>query len=137
MSIDRFLSAQEGSYHSALAELKAGRKSGCWIWWIFPQERGLGWSDNSVYYGLADEAEASEYLRHPILGSRYRECVEVAHSQLCHAGIEPLVLMDGEVDVMKLRSSLELFRKIATPGDAVFLSRSAEILSRLDLTDSA
>ena len=74
MSIDRFILAQEegNSYERALAELKAGRKKGCWIWWVFPQLRGLGKSHNSTYYGLADEDEAREYLAHPVLGVRFR-----------------------------------------------------------------
>jgi len=58
MSLDRFIEAQEKTYAGALAELKAGRKTGHWIWWIFPQLRGLGTSHNSTYYGIADEAEA-------------------------------------------------------------------------------
>jgi len=58
MSLDRFIKAQEKTYAGALAELKAGRKTGHWIWWIFPQLRGLGTSHNSTYYGITDEAEA-------------------------------------------------------------------------------
>lgn len=77
MTLVRFIQAQEngGSYERALAELKAGRKTGHWIWWVFPQLKGLGTSHNSTFYGLADEAEALDYLEHPVLGARYRECV--------------------------------------------------------------
>jgi uncharacterized protein (DUF1810 family) len=113
MSLDRFIEAQEKTYAGALAELKAGRKTGHWIWWIFPQLRGLGTTHNSIYYGITDEAEARAYIEHPILGARYRECVSVVHGHLCQAGVAPLTLMGGEIDVLKLRSSLELFHRHA------------------------
>ena len=107
--IDRFVKAQEKAYAAALAELRAGEKRGHWIWWVFPQMRGLGTSEYSVFYGIANEAEALAYLSHPVLGSRYRECVSVVHGHLCKRGVDPLALMGSEVDVMKLRSSLGLF----------------------------
>jgi uncharacterized protein (DUF1810 family) len=111
MSLERFVQAQEkgGSYERALAELKAGRKTGHWIWWIFPQLKGLGTSHNSIFYGLDDEAEAQAYIQHPVLGARYRECVAVVHGHLCQGEVAPLVLMGSDIDVLKLRSSLELF----------------------------
>jgi hypothetical protein len=119
MSLDRFVQAQEkgGSYDSALAELRAGEKTGHWIWWIFPQMKGLGTSHNSTYYGLADEAEALGCLQHPFLGARYRECVAVVHRHLCQGGVAPLTFMGSEVDVLKLRSSLELFLQVAPDSD--------------------
>jgi uncharacterized protein (DUF1810 family) len=113
MSIDRFVDAQAQTYAQALAELKAGRKTGHWIWWIFPQAYGLGWSDNSVYYGIADEAEASAYLKHPVLGARYFECIREVYQQLIMADRHPVELMGSEVDVKKLRSSLDLFLRHA------------------------
>ncbi len=109
--IERFIEAQEKTYAAALAELRAGEKRGHWIWWVFPQERGLGTSEYSVFYGIADEAEAMAYLQHPVLGPRYRECVSVVHGHLCVGGVAPLALMGSEVDAMKLRSSLGLFVK--------------------------
>jgi uncharacterized protein (DUF1810 family) len=111
MSLDRFVKAQEKTYAAALAELRAGEKRGHWIWWVFPQMRGLGTSEYSVFYGIANEAEAMAYLSHPVLGPRYRECVSVVHGHLCQGGVAPLELMGSEVDVMKLRSSLGLFVK--------------------------
>ena len=108
MSLDRFVKAQGNSYAKALAELKAGAKRTHWMWWIFPQIRGLGSSDNAIYYGIADETEAGAYLQHPILGPRYRECLDVVYDQLCVRGIDPLTLMDSEIDVLKLKSSLQL-----------------------------
>jgi uncharacterized protein (DUF1810 family) len=131
MLLERFVQAQEKSYAGALAELKAGRKTGHWIWWIFPQQKGLGTSYNSTYYGLVDEAEALSYLRHPILGARYRECVEFVHGHLCQGRVAPLTLMGSQVDAMNLRSSLELFLKVATASEETFRSQVEAILSRL------
>ena len=127
MALERFLQAQAqgGSFVRALAELKAGRKTGHWIWWVFPQLKGLGSSHNSTYYGLADEAEAAAYLAHPVLGMRYLECVEVVHGHLCKGGVSLLGLMGSEVDVLKLRSSLLLFLKL-TPDDDQGIRSSAE-----------
>ena len=131
MSLERFVQAQEkgGSYERALAELKAGEKTGHWIWWIFPQLKGLGTSHNSNYYGLADEAEARAYIQHPVLGARYRECVAVVHGHLCQGGVAPLALMGSEIDVLKLRSSLELFLKVAPDEDAEMRGQAQDILN--------
>ena len=109
MSLDRFLQKQEKTYEGALAELKAGRKTGHWIWWIFPQLRGLGRSEYAIFYGLADEAEARAYIQHPVLGQRYYECVHEVYMQLYRHAKTPRELMGSEIDVMKLTSSLELF----------------------------
>lgn len=133
MSLERFVHAQEkgGSYERALAELKAGRKTGHWIWWVFPQQKGLGTSHNSTYYGLADEEEAAGYLTHPVLGARYRECATVVHGHLCQGGVAPLALMGSEVDVLKLTSSLELFLRSASPAEGAFVVCLEEILECL------
>ena len=135
MSLERFVQAQEKTYGGALAELKAGRKSGHWIWWIFPQLRGLGTSEYSVFYGLADQAEAKAYLAHPVLGAHYRECVAVVHRHLCEGGVVPLTLMGSEIDVVKLRSSLELFLKVAGEESAFegFRKQARELLKRKSL----
>ena len=74
--LDRFVSAQEYDYPVALSEIKAGRKYSHWIWYIFPQLKGLGRSWNSDFYGLASVAEAKAYLDHPVLGARLREIVQ-------------------------------------------------------------
>jgi uncharacterized protein (DUF1810 family) len=131
MSLDRFIQAQEKTYAGALAELKAGHKTGHWIWWIFPQMRGLGASHNSTYYGLADEAEAAAYLAHPVLGSRYRECVAVVHGHLCQGGVSPLTLIGSEVDVLKLRTSLQLFLQVAVPHEECFRDQAKDVLRHL------
>jgi len=119
MSLDRFVKAQEKTYAAALAELRAGEKRGHWIWWVFPQMRGLGTSEYSVFYGIVDEAEAIAYLQHPVLGARYRECVALVHGHLCQGRVDPLTLMGSEVDVMKLRSSLKLFLRVASKSDTI------------------
>ena len=133
MSLERFVQAQEkgGSYERALAELKAGRKTGHWIWWVFPQLKGLGTSHNSTFYGLADEAEARAYIQHPVLGPRYRECVAVVHLHICQGKVEPRTLMGSEVDVLKLRSSLEIFLKVTRADDKVLSGQVTDILNVL------
>ncbi len=133
MSRERFLKAQEKSYAGALAELRAGAKRGHWIWWILPQMRGLGTSEYAVFYGIADKAEAAAYLAHPVLGARYRECVAVIHGHLCQGRVAPLSLMGSEIDVLKLKSSLELFLSVAGAGQecAVFRQQARELLAVL------
>jgi uncharacterized protein (DUF1810 family) len=126
--LERFIKAQEMTYAAALAELRAGEKRGHWIWWVFPQMRGLGTSEYSVFYGIADEAEAMAYLSHPVLGARYRECVAVVHGHLCQAGVAPLELMGIDVDVLKLRSSLQLFLKVAPAFDEAFRLQAIRVL---------
>ncbi|MEI6283611.1 MAG: DUF1810 family protein [Opitutae bacterium] len=126
-SLERFVKVQENSYAKALAELKAGAKRTHWMWWIFPQMRGLGLSDKSNHYGITDEAEAVAYMQHPVLGVRYRECLDVVYDQLCLRGVDPLTLMDSEIDVLKLKSSLELLGTKIEGAQA----RVKEILKKL------
>jgi uncharacterized protein (DUF1810 family) len=129
--LERFIQAQDKTYAGALAELKAGRKRGHWIWWVFPQMRGLGTSEYSVFYGIANEAEAMAYLSHPVLGARYRECVSVVHGHLCQGRVDPLTLMGSEIDVLKLRSSLEIFLKVTLADDKVLSGQVTDILNVL------
>lgn len=131
MSLERFLKSQEPTYAGALAELQAGAKRGHWIWWILPQMQGLGSSEYAVFYGIADKAEAAAYLAHPVLGTRYRECVAVIHGHLCQARVAPLTLMGSDIDVLKLRSSLELLLSIAPKSDQPFRTQASEILAAL------
>ena len=135
MSLDRFIQAQERTYALALAELKSGQKTGHWIWWIFPQLRGLGKSEYSTFYGLADEAEARAYIQHPVLGQRYCECVHEVYMQLFSKSKSrsPLELMGSEIDVIKLRSSLELFMRHGLsarviPGRIMMMVKMEKIL---------
>jgi len=115
-SLGRFLEAQGRSYETALSELRAGEKRSHWIWYVFPQLRGLGHSDNAQYYGITSLDEARAYLADPILGKRLHECVD-ALLKLKDTSAETVL---GYVDALKLRSSLTLFR-IASPGDNAFV----------------
>ena len=74
--LDRFVKAQEPDYARALSELRAGRKRSHWMWYVFPQLRGLGFSPMAQRYGISRLSEARAYLDHPVLGERLRECVE-------------------------------------------------------------
>ena len=113
-NLQRFLDAQEDMYPVALKEMKKGAKRSHWIWYIFPQQKGLGYSYNSQYYGLDGEEEARAYLQHSVLGARLRE---ISRALLAHRGHRSVLeLMESEIDVLKLRTSMELFNQIA-PGD--------------------
>lgn len=113
-NLQRFLDAQEDMYPVALKEIRKGGKQSHWIWYIFPQEKGLGYSYNSQFYGLDGEEEARAYLAHPVLGTRLRE---ITRALLAHRGHRTVrQLMGSEVDVLKLRSSMQLFDKVS-PDD--------------------
>ncbi|SFA79929.1 Uncharacterized protein, DUF1810 family [Poseidonocella pacifica] len=112
--LQRFVAAQEGVYPHALDELRAGRKQGHWMWFIFPQIAGLGRSANAVYFAIADLDEARAYLEHPVLGPRLVAC---AGAILTHSGRSAQEIL-GAIDAQKLRSSATLFREAG--GDAVF-----------------
>jgi uncharacterized protein (DUF1810 family) len=113
--LDRFVIAQRHAFDGALAELRAGRKTGHWIWFIFPQVAGLGHSQMSQFYGIASLAEARAYLADPVLGPRLRACAEAV---LAVAGRTAVGIL-GPVDAMKLRSSMTLFH-LAAQDEAVF-----------------
>jgi uncharacterized protein (DUF1810 family) len=107
--LERFVSAQQGIYHQALAELRQGRKLSHWMWFVFPQLAGLGRSAASRFFGIASAAEARAYLAHPLLGARLHECVAAV---LGHAGASAEAIF-GPVDAVKLRSSMTLFEAVA------------------------
>ncbi len=100
----RFAAAQDGVYPDALAELRRGRKTSHWMWFVFPQLRGLGRSPMAQHYGIASLAEARAYLAHPILGPRL---IEASAAVLAAPGDAETIL--GSVDALKLRSSMTLF----------------------------
>ena len=107
-NLQRFVEAQAGGvYERALAELRAGKKRGHWMWFIFPQSAELGRSATAKYYGLTGEAEARAYLAHLLLGPRYRECLAAVQAWV-EAG-KGLEVIFGELDAMKFRSSVEIF----------------------------
>jgi uncharacterized protein (DUF1810 family) len=111
----RFVEAQEGVYQGALSELRDGAKLGHWMWFIFPQAKGLGRSERSRYYGIGSLGEARAYLQHPLLGSRLLEC---AQAVLQVEGRTARAILGG-VDAVKLKSSMTLFAR-AEPEQAVF-----------------
>ena len=104
--LQRFVDAPEGMFEIALLELQDGRKRNHWIWFIFPQLAELGRSPTSQFYGIRSLREARAYLAHPLLGDRYRQCVEAVRSW---TGKKMAADIFGELDAMKLRSSLTLF----------------------------
>jgi uncharacterized protein (DUF1810 family) len=113
--LDRFVAAQEGVYPAVLDELRRGRKTGHWIWFIFPQIAGLGRSETSRHYAIGSLAEARAYLEHPVLGPRLRECTDLLLGVEGRTADEIL----GSLDALKVRSSVSLFRR-AAPDDPIF-----------------
>jgi len=108
-NLERFVQAQEGSYLQALSELKSGRKVGHWIWFIFPQMKGLGRSSTSAFYGIASLEEARAYLGHSVLGPRLLECTAAVKGHQRKSAEQ----IFGELDAMKFRSSMTLFARAA------------------------
>ena len=113
--LDRFLDAQRGDYAVALAEMRRGRKTSHWMWYIFPQIAGLGQSSTARYYSIRDLEEAREYYAHPVLGQRLRE---ISGALLELRGSDPVAVFGG-IDSMKLKSSMTLFA-VAAPDDPLF-----------------
>ncbi len=110
--LERFVDAQVDTYEVALAEVRRGAKRSHWMWFIFPQIAGLGHSSMAQRYAIGSLEEARAYLAHPVLGSRYRECV-AALQDLSGTNANAVF---GSIDAMKLRSSLTLFAQAgATP----------------------
>lgn len=110
-NLKRFVDAQERDYATALAELRAGSKRTHWMWYIFPQLAGLGFSPNSRFYGIATRDEARAYLAHPLLGPRLAECAETL---LALQGRSARAIF-GAPDDLKLRSSMTLFAEVSEP----------------------
>ena len=113
--LGRFVSAQEGVFETAMAELRSGAKRSHWMWFVFPQIAGLGRSAMAERYAIGSLAEARAYLAHPVLGERLRQSVVVLRGL---DGADPVAVF-GPVDTMKLKSSLTLFERAAEGmGDA-------------------
>lgn len=100
------------SYPDALAEIRLGRKRTHWVWYIFPQLRGLGYSHNAHFYGISGRDEARLYLQHPVLGARLRE---ISRALLQHRGSAAVEIL-GSIDALKVCSSMTLFDAIS-PSD--------------------
>ena len=114
--LDRFLEAKQNDYETALSEMKLGRKRSHWMWYIFPQIAGLGFSKMSRYYAITDLEEAKEYLEHPILGARLKE---ISQSLLdldsdAHA-------IFGSPDDLKLHSSMTVFAYMEPDDNSIFI----------------
>jgi uncharacterized protein (DUF1810 family) len=114
VDLQRFLDAQDPVYSEVCDELRRGRKRTHWMWFIFPQLRGLGHSSTAAYYGIASLEEAEAYLAHPVLGSRLMECCHILND-LKSSSAEQIF---GYPDYLKFRSCLTLFQ--AASGVAVF-----------------
>jgi len=115
--LQRFVTAQDagGTYERAVAELRSGRKTSHWMWFVFPQIAGLGYSPTARAYAITSVAEARAYLAHPVLGPRLAECAAI----LTGVPGRTAEQIFGEVDALKLRSSMTLFMH-AAPGEPVF-----------------
>ncbi len=133
--LDRFVTAQAHLYGQALGELRRGRKTSHWMWFVFPQIAGLGQSEMARFYAIADLAEARAYLAHPLLGPRL---IESTQAMLDHAGKRTAEAILGGIDAVKLRSSMTLFE--AAGGASVFAAcldaffggeRDSETLGRI------
>lgn len=103
--LERFVRAQQSAYEPALAELRRGCKQGHWMWYTFPQLRGLGHSHNAELFGISGLAEATAYLQHPVLEPRLVACARAVAAAHADSAAE----IFGELDSVKLRSSMTLF----------------------------
>ncbi len=115
-NLDRFLQAQSSMFERVLQELRAGMKTSHWIWFIFPQIRGLGRSPISIEFAIASRQEASAYLQHPVLGPRLKECTQLV-LQVEGRSVEQIF---GSPDDLKFRSSMTLFAQVS-PDDDIFV----------------
>ena len=113
--LERFVKAQKYDYDTALREIRSGRKRSHWMWYIFPQLQGLGYSSTAQYYGIRDLEEAQDYMEHPVLGPRI---VEISEALLVLDTSDASAVM-GYPDDLKLRSSMTLF-ELAAPEQPVF-----------------
>lgn len=113
----RFVAAQESVYEIAAAELRVGKKTGHYMWFIFPQLHGLGFSETANYYSIKSLDEARYYIRHPILGTRITEC-----SKLVTGNTVPVADIFGRLDALKFRSSMTLFECASEPGSVFALA---------------
>ena len=111
--LERFLRKQEYDYPVALREIRAGHKQSHWIWYIFPQLKGLGTSDYANFFGIEDADEARAYLEHPVLGARL---IEITEALLQLESSDPAEVMGGYPDDMKLNSCMTLFASVSEEG---------------------
>ncbi|CAL6089838.1 DUF1810_domain-containing protein [Hexamita inflata] len=113
-TLDRFVVAQENKYKQVIRELKAGHKTSHWIWYIFPQLEQLGKTQKAKFYGIQNIEEAREYLQHPLLNQRLRECVQILN------GLENKTaefIFNGYPDDVKFHACMTLFSKAAEDNE--------------------
>lgn len=116
-SLARFTNAQEKCFEQVIAELSQGKKTTHWIWFVFPQIFGLGFSEYSKYYGIKDLTEADAYWRHPLLRARYEECLGlILNTQKSAQDIL------GQVDAQKLQSSITLFLEVDKTSELLLMA---------------
>jgi uncharacterized protein (DUF1810 family) len=108
--LQRFIDAQRTVYGQALAELRAGQKRSHWMWFVFPQLKGLGRSETAMFYALSGADEALAYLTHPELGPRLRECCKA----LLDGPSRSATAIFGDLDALKLHSSMTLFARVSS-----------------------
>jgi uncharacterized protein (DUF1810 family) len=120
-TLERYVTAQESDYDTALSEIRAGKKRTHWMWYIFPQVEGLGFSETSRYYAVKGIAEAEDYLRHPLLG---RRLIQISN-ELLHLDTSDATAIFGSPDDLKLKSCMTLFA-LVPQTDPVF----AAVLSK-------
>jgi uncharacterized protein (DUF1810 family) len=116
-NLSRFLEAQQNTYPQALAEIKLGQKQSHWMWYVFPQIVGLGFTDYNIFYAIKDIPEAISFLKHPILGQRL---IEISKELLKIENKTALEIM-GKPDTKKLKSCMTLF-SVLPNTDSVFKS---------------
>lgn len=121
--LDRFIEAQKNTYNRALQEIKNGQKESHWIWYIFPQIRGLGHSERANYYAIEDIEEATNYLKNPIL---YARLIEISKA-LLEVEEKTAIEILGYVDAMKVKSSMTLFH-LANSEEKTYI----EVLNKYD-----
>lgn len=114
-NLQRFIDAQQRVYDQVRAELRSGQKSSHWMWFIFPQIKGLGTSTTAQKYAISGSGEAKGYLEHPLLGLRLRECTQLVND-IAGRSIEDIF---GYPDHLKFHSSMSLFAHVQ-PGDKLF-----------------
>ena len=124
-NLQRFVSAHEVNFEAARDELRRGRKTSHWMWYVFPQIEGLGYSATSQTFAIKSKAEALAYLAHPVLGVRLLECTRIVNALEGGSAAE----IFGSPDDMKFRSSMTLFREVSPETD-VFGTALAKYFGR-------
>jgi uncharacterized protein (DUF1810 family) len=114
-NLQRFLDAQAGIYDQVLQELESGRKGSHWMWFIFPQIKGLGFSSTSKFFAISSISEARAFVAHPVLGSRLGECICIILELERHSAKD----IFGDIDSQKLASSMTLFANVTEP-DSIY-----------------